>query len=56
MLEIYYCKNHSLKGQVFVKCNSYGRLSRKLNQVAFLDIHRGIFSLDLNIFFVKESL
>ena len=27
MLEIYYCKNHSLKGQVFVKCKSNGRLS-----------------------------
>ena len=39
-LEIYHFKNHSLKGQVFVKCKSdYGRLSRKLNQV---DIHMGI--------------
>lgn len=40
VLKIYH---HSLKGQVFVKCKSnYGRLSRKLNLVAFLVIHMGI--------------
>ena len=40
VLEIYH---HSLKGQVFVKCKSnYGSLSRKLNQVAFVDIQMGM--------------
>ena len=34
-----------------MKCKSNGRFSRKSNQVAFLDIHKGIFSLDLNILF-----
>ena len=55
MLEIYHCKNQSLKGQVFVKCKSNGRLSRKLNQVALLDIHKGIFSLHHDILFVVFS-
>ena len=34
---------------MFVKCKTNGRFSKKLNQVAFLDIHRDIFSLDLKI-------
>ena len=55
VLEIYHCNNHSLKGEVFVKCKcNYGRLSRKLNQVAFLDIHRVIiFYRPQHLFFLK---
>ena len=36
-----------------MKCKSNGRFSRKSNQVALLDIHKGIFSLDLNILFFE---
>ena len=47
-----------MKGQVFVKCKSnYGRLSRKLNQVAFLDIHMGIiFYRPKHMFFFEGVL
>lgn len=55
VLEIYH---YSLKGQVFVKCKSnYGRLSRQLNQVPFLDIHIGIiFYRPEHIVFLKGCL